>query len=181
MNSWWCQLWDMLIHHDISEWVNVIGRSLHVVCVCCACGAAFTEAYGGFAYWAKSWLSYLAHFVISNAVIADFQSRLFSSDRETFPSSQWVHPDFPSELRAAPPPRWHTRNTHRNTWTRRDRETHSCVPSVHAKAEGEIIDFYWTHYRTQCFSGGCRGLIILYAKNTVAFTASAGGYIKFFT
>lgn len=60
--------------------------SIYVVCVCCACGAAFTEAYRGFAYSAKSWHPYLSHFVISNMVIADFQSRLFSSNRETFSS-----------------------------------------------------------------------------------------------
>lgn len=45
-------------------------------------------AYRGFVYRAKSWRSYLSpHFVISNLVIADFQSRLFSPPRrEAFPS-----------------------------------------------------------------------------------------------
>lgn len=107
----------------LPEWKEGL-VSLHVVCVCCACGAAFTGAYGGFACWAKSWHSYRSHFVISNTVIADFQSRLFSSDRETFPSQQRVRSDFPPKFITAPPPHWHTGNTQRNTWTRIDRNRH---------------------------------------------------------
>lgn len=47
-----CLIWNMLIQHDISlsERMSEKGLvSLHVVCVCCAFGAAFTGAYGGFA------------------------------------------------------------------------------------------------------------------------------------
>lgn len=43
----------MLIQHNISLSERVLEKgpvSPHVVCVCCACGAAFTGAYGGFAY-----------------------------------------------------------------------------------------------------------------------------------
>lgn len=103
--------------------------SLHVVCVCCACGAAFTGAYGGFAYWAKSWPSYLPRSLISSTIIANFQSRLFASSGETPPDPpaccwQPVHSDFPSKLKrkrkektkkerkkTTPPPRWYT-HTH---------------------------------------------------------------------
>lgn len=83
-----CKWGNTLIQDDgsLSEvMTEMMLVSIYVVCVCCACGAAFNDAYRGFAYSAKSRNSYRSHFVISNTVIADFQSRFFSFDRTTFP------------------------------------------------------------------------------------------------
>lgn len=72
-----CKWGNTLIQDDgsLSEvMTEMVLVSIYVVCVCCACGAAFNDAYRGFAYSAKSRNSYRSHFVISNTVIADFQA-----------------------------------------------------------------------------------------------------------
>lgn len=141
---------------------------VYVVCVCCACGAAFTETYRGFAYSAKSWHSYLSHFVIFKIVIADFQSHLFSSAIETFfffltvswlwfpfqtyisPTSTSTHNKYPREYK----------NTHRQ------RNTHPYA-LCSCQDLGEIIEFNGSYYRSHNVQGTCNMPIILLLYVTI--------------